>query len=188
MTVTFRWGFKENEQTRIAEILYDALSEKFNPVFGNRPRSIPFIKQALIPSRIVLAHIDSEVIGVAGLQFNNQGYLETSLRNAWKSLRWGVFRMIFNGWVLESKVSKDALYLDTIAVDEHNRGRGVGKLLIDEIIQFARKKGFSFVKLAVVNTNSRAKSLYERLGFKEVKIEKMPYPWSRTFGFSSASE
>ena len=96
--------------------------------------------------------------------------------------------MMFNGWILEPKVAKDTLYLDTIAVSEHSRSMGIGKMLIHEITQFAHKEGFSFVKLSVTDNNPRARSLYERLRFREAAVEKIPYPWSRTFGFSSASE
>jgi ribosomal protein S18 acetylase RimI-like enzyme len=188
MAASIKWGMEEEEKNQVAEILYDAFSIKFNPIIGgDRSRSISFIEETLIPSRIVLAVSDDVVLGVAGLDFHNMGYMDTSLRKTWRLLRWGVFRMIFNGWILESKVPENTLSLDSIAVAEYSRGRGVGKLLIDEVIQFARRKGFSKVKLSVINTNPRAKALYEQIGFKVIKVENIPFPWNRTFGFSSAS-
>ena len=94
--------------------------------------------------------------------------------------------MVYNGWILEQKTSAETLYLDTIAVTENSRGRGIGKMMIQKVIQFAREQGFSSIKLSVINTNNREKLLYERLGFRKVALQKIPFPWSRTFGFTSA--
>jgi ribosomal protein S18 acetylase RimI-like enzyme len=93
---------------------------------------------------------------------------------------------MYNGWLLEYNANQEELYLDTIAVSEQARGHGIGSILLNTVIDFAREEGFLAVKLSVIDTNTRAKSLYERVGFQVVKVEKIPYPWSRTFGFSSA--
>ncbi len=154
MDTHIEWGVEDKYRGAVSEILYDSLSEKFAPVFGDRSRGVLFLKEALVHDRVVVAQVNREVIGVAGLQFHNKGYLDTSFWKSWKLLGWGVFRMIFNGWILESKVPKDTLYLDTIAVAEHSRGRGIGVMLLHKIIQFAHSEGFSCVKLSVTDTNT----------------------------------
>ncbi len=92
---------------------------------------------------------------------------------------------MFNGWLLEHRAKKNELYVDTIAVAERSRGLGIGSKLLRAVIDFGREEGFSYVKLSVIETNTRARSLYERMGFREESVRNVPYPWSRTFGFSS---
>lgn len=75
---------------------------------------------------------------------------------------------------------------DTIAVAEQYRGLGIGSKLLQTVIDFGRKENFACVKLSVIGTNTHAKKLYERTGFREESVQKIPYPWSRTFGFEYA--
>ncbi|MHA1780932.1 MAG: GNAT family N-acetyltransferase [Candidatus Thorarchaeota archaeon] len=96
------------------------------------------------------------------------------------------FCIIFNGWLIESKVADDELYLDTIAVADDWRGKGIGKQIVETVFAIAQEKGLSRVKLAVVDTNPRAKAFYERIGFGVKKVGAIPYPWKRIFKFSSA--
>ncbi|MDO8570059.1 MAG: GNAT family N-acetyltransferase [Candidatus Daviesbacteria bacterium] len=54
-------------------------------------------------------------------------------------------------------------------VKEEFRGQGIGTKLIEESEKISRKNGFNKIGLAVNPTlNPKAKSLYERLGYKEV--------------------
>lgn len=52
------------------------------------------------------------------------------------------------------------------------------------MFDFAKDKGFKEIILEVVDTNPKAKKLYERLGFKEKKQVKF-YFTQRVAGFSS---
>ena len=44
---------------------------------------------------------------------------------------------------------------------------GIGSMLIDEIVNSARKAGYEQIELTVVAENQRAKLLYEKKGFEE---------------------
>ncbi|MHA2423465.1 MAG: GNAT family N-acetyltransferase [Candidatus Thorarchaeota archaeon] len=186
MEVVIKWGFSEEQRMSIAMMLYESLGDKLNPVFGRDERGIACVASILQSERLLLAMADNEVLGIAGLMFRDLGYMDSSLRILRKHLGWGIFRAMFNGWLLEHRAKKDELYLDTIAVSEQARGHGIGSKLLQEVIDFGCKEGFSYLKLSVIDTNPWAKSLYERMGFRVEAIQKMPYPWSRTFGFSSA--
>jgi ribosomal protein S18 acetylase RimI-like enzyme len=59
----------------------------------------------------------------------------------------------------------------------------VGSKLLQFVLNYARSEGFSRIILEVVETNPRAKHLYERFGFKEIKVQKIPYPFSFLMGF-----
>lgn len=188
MDVHIKWGIDDTQRVPIAEILYGSLGDKLTPVFGKREGGIPCIASILQPGRILLALENGYPMGIAGLQFSGTGYLDSSLLTLRKHLGWGIFRAMFNGWLLEHHAKKNEIYVDTIAVTEQARGLGIGSKLLRAVIDFSREKGFSYVKLSVIDTNTRAKSFYERMGFREKSVQNVPYPWSRTFGFSSAIE
>lgn len=58
-------------------------------------------------------------------------------------------------------------------VSQEVRGRGIGKLLILELINKAKDcKGLEQLNLAVVSTNGAAKNLYQSIGFETYGIER----------------
>jgi ribosomal protein S18 acetylase RimI-like enzyme len=52
------------------------------------------------------------------------------------------------------------------------RNRGVGRRLVEAVIEVARARGVELLQLAVVSDNEPARRLYARLGFAEYGIEK----------------
>jgi len=55
------------------------------------------------------------------------------------------------------------------------RGHGIGRALIQAIVEWARAKGISRVHLWVAETNDSARLLYERCGFSPT-AERQPLP------------
>lgn len=60
----------------------------------------------------------------------------------------------------------DMHYLAHLAVLPELRGRGIGRVLIDQLVGLARDAGRSRVTLDVAASNPRAEALYRRAGFK----------------------
>jgi ribosomal protein S18 acetylase RimI-like enzyme len=61
--------------------------------------------------------------------------------------------------------------------------------LLDEIASYARENDYDRVRLDVIDTNPRARKLYERKGFKAIETQKYPYlRWLLGFGGSTAME
>ena len=56
------------------------------------------------------------------------------------------------------------LYIDDLCVDESARGRGVGKILYDYALGFAKSIGCHNVTLHVWDKNPGARSFYEKMG------------------------
>jgi len=52
------------------------------------------------------------------------------------------------------------------------RNRGVGRRLVEAVIEVACTRGVELLQLAVVSDNEPARRLYARLGFVEYGIEK----------------
>ncbi len=64
----------------------------------------------------------------------------------------------------------DTLYIDDICVDEHARGRQVGRAICESILAFAREKGCYNVTLNVWTCNPGAMKFYEKLGMTPYRV------------------
>ncbi|NDJ53018.1 MAG: GNAT family N-acetyltransferase, partial [Chloroflexi bacterium] len=78
------------------------------------------------------------------------------------------------------------LLMDGIVVDGSMRGQGIGSRLLDAILDYARMHDYEKVRLDVVDTNPRARALYERKGFVEVRTERYPI-LKPIFGFAGSA-
>ncbi|HHI00122.1 MAG TPA: ribosomal-protein-alanine N-acetyltransferase [Thermococcus litoralis] len=66
-------------------------------------------------------------------------------------------------------------HIMSIAVDPLYRGNGIGKALMEVVIDRLIKRGARYIGLEVRVSNERAIKLYEKLGFKKMKIIKGYY-------------
>lgn len=71
-----------------------------------------------------------------------------------------------------------------IAVYKEFWGRGIGGAMIDEMIALAKKSGVTQLELTVMESNSRAISLYERKGF--VAVAALPNAYRASNGQMTA--
>ena len=62
--------------------------------------------------------------------------------------------------------------INGLVIDENFRGKGVGKLLIEKVKQWAKEKGNDTLRLHCNVKRTNAHLFYEHLGFKEVKQQK----------------
>lgn len=72
-------------------------------------------------------------------------------------------------------------YLDSLASSPDFRGMGFGRMMLDDTVSLARKKGFNEIYLIAFEENKGAVKLYERNGFYPISDlpagdnPKMPY-------------
>ena len=57
-------------------------------------------------------------------------------------------------------------HIEILVLTPEAQGRGVGRILMDDAENWARNLGYSRVTLNVFDTNTRAKGLYEHLGYQ----------------------
>ena len=62
--------------------------------------------------------------------------------------------------------------INGLVIDEKYRGKGVGKLLIEKVKQWAKEKGNDTLSLHCNVKRTGAHLFYEHLGFKEIKQQK----------------
>ncbi len=58
------------------------------------------------------------------------------------------------------------MYLEDILVTETMRGKGIGKMLIERLIQEAKEKGFKRISWQVLDWNEPAINFYKKFGAK----------------------
>jgi ribosomal-protein-alanine N-acetyltransferase len=56
------------------------------------------------------------------------------------------------------------------------QGRGLARLMLDEMLRFAQAQGAQSLWLEVRTSNVRARQIYERYGFKTVGLRRNYYP------------
>lgn len=72
--------------------------------------------------------------------------------------------------------SAHIIYLGGVAIHPRWAGKGYGFLMMEAIIDYARKTGFLRIELSVAVQNLKAISLYEKVGFeKEGTLKKYTY-------------
>lgn len=71
--------------------------------------------------------------------------------------------------------SKDVIVPHALLVAPSCQKQGVGRSLVQEIIDFARKKGVKTIRLDLLPRNVAAKRLYEGIGFSFVQAKTMYY-------------
>ena len=68
---------------------------------------------------------------------------------------------------VSGKHESGILYIDNIIVAHDYRGRGVGKALIDKVVEFGKKYGAHKVHLST-GKGWKAEKFYQALGFKKI--------------------
>ena len=181
-------GFADDQRSRVAELYWQAFEGKLGRVMGQGARAVPFIAGALDPRFAVVA-VDPGgiVLGVAGFRTDAGGMTGWSLRAMMRSYGW--FGGLWRGLVLsllESTPEPGIMPMDGICVSSQARGQGVGTALLDGIRQQAVLRGYRAVELHVIDSNPKARALYERVGFHACGTAQLG-PLRHIFGFSKAT-
>ena len=68
-----------------------------------------------------------------------------------------------------------SLFIDDLCVDEHFRGKKIGKALNDYVMEYARERGCYDITLNVWEGNDQAMAFYRKLGFapRKTVMEKI---------------
>lgn len=66
------------------------------------------------------------------------------------------------------KINRKVGLIEDVAVIEQHKGKGVGKLLIEHLVQLAKKKG---VYKTILNSDKKNEIFYHKIGFKTEQIQ-----------------
>ena len=181
-------GFPEDQRPVAARLFWQAFSGKLGKVLAPEEKALRLIARILNPAFAISAlDREGQLLGLAGYKTADGSFAAGNLDDM--TAVYGQFGGLLRGVfleVLERRIEPDCLLMDGIFVAESARGRGIGGTLLNAIGEEARRRSLTRVRLDVIDTNPRAKALYERSGFKAVGEEKTGF-LELLFGFSSAT-
>lgn len=181
-------GFTAQERPQIAEMYWAAFGQKLGRVMGPAKRAEAFISDVLDPTHGLCARDDSgALLGVVGFKTFKGALVGGAWRDLARHYGWlgSTWRLAFLA-LLERDTENERFLMDGIFVTEAAQGRGVGTALLAAIVREAGLRGYSEIRLDVIDTNPRARALYEREGFVAGGTQNLG-PLRHIFGFGSAT-
>jgi ribosomal protein S18 acetylase RimI-like enzyme len=85
---------------------------------------------------------------------------------------WGAVRSIFALSLLSHHIKKEEGFITDVAVMDRFRRQGVARLLLQYCEKEARSQQKTYLGLYVSGANSGARTLYEKVGFKRVRVRR----------------
>jgi ribosomal protein S18 acetylase RimI-like enzyme len=133
----------------VQRIHHAALPDLFKPAAPDRDELIAWYATLLLDRRTHtwIGEVDGEPAGYIIAQESERP--ENPFTYAWRMLN-----------------------IDQIALHEHFRGRGYGKMLIQQVFAFARQQGIQRVTLTVWAFNAPAQDFFEKQGFRTAYMRK----------------
>lgn len=175
MGVTIFRGLHPHLRPDAARLYWEAFGGKLGRVMGPEDRALAFF-QRVIRTDLCFAALDGDgrLVGIAGYKTPAGSFAGGS----WADLItvYGPFGGRWRGWILwalNRGVDNDRFLVDGISVTRAERGRGVGSLLLAALCDEAREQGYPAIRLDVIDTNWRARALYERHGFTVAGTERL---------------
>jgi ribosomal protein S18 acetylase RimI-like enzyme len=187
MTIRVQRGFPERDREAVVEMYWEAFQGKFRPALGSDAAGIAFLRRTLNPAFAIVAYDDDRPIGVAGLRTRDGSLVQGHLLDLIATTGW--LRGLTTGPLLAlliRRLERGTLLMEGLCVHEDARGQGVGSKLLEAVVEEARHRGSTTVRLDVIDTNPRARALYERLGWRPTRT-RSTWPLHGVFGFGSVT-
>ncbi|MDW3225136.1 MAG: GNAT family N-acetyltransferase [Paracoccaceae bacterium] len=189
MEYTITPGFRPDECDRVASLYWQAFGFKLGRVLGPDARATAFLRHVLDPDFALVARGErGEILGIAGFK-TAQGALVGGDYEDLKKI-YGAWGGLWRGMILsviERDLEEGVLLMDGICVAQQARGMGLGTALLEAVKAHACGLGKRSVRLDVIDSNPRAKSLYLRRGFSAQRTEAMG-PLRFIFRFNAATQ
>lgn len=160
-----------HDVSHVAGLVYDVDYRTFDMFFKSDKQAIDAISKYLMKKELsdyfkVILDDDHNIIGYLSIYLHDGGH-EFLL----KSLRLYVVDIL--DYFVLCDIEEGDLYIAEVAIDEFQRGKGLGRKVICDVIDYAKSKNYSRVLLDVDFRNESAKKLYESIGFKEYNKKRV---------------
>jgi ribosomal protein S18 acetylase RimI-like enzyme len=181
MTFQLQHGLPDRYRLAAAALYWQAFGGKLGPVLGPKARALTFLTRVMQLDHCLAALQDDVLIGIVGYRSERGSFAGGTMADL--QAVYGAVGMAWR-WPLLAYLSDDddRFLLDGISVAENMRGQGVGTALIKGICALGCHRGHRALRLDVIDSNWRAKALYQRQGFS-VETSKSIGPLRYIFGF-----
>ncbi|GAB1361455.1 GNAT family N-acetyltransferase [Rhodobacter sp.] len=181
-------GFRASQRPEAAALYWEAFGGKLGTVLGPEHRALRFIADTLRPDHCFTAVDDEgQLLGIAGFK-SPEGSFVGGTSAQMRAIYGGIGAAWRSAalWLLSHEVDNHRFLVDGIAVTRAARGLGFGTALLQALCAEGQARGYASIRLEVIDSNWRARALYERHGFVPVQTERLG-PLRYVFGFASAT-
>lgn len=188
MSVTIQHGLPVHLRSDAAWLYWQAFGGKLGRVLGPQRLAFALLDRVMRSDHAIVALSDQgELLGLVGFKSPDGAFAGGSFAD----LRcvYGTVGAVWRAgllWLLERDLDNDRFLMDGICVADSARGQGVGTALLNAICAEGSKRGYLSVRLDVIDTNARARALYERQGFLPTRTSQIGL-LRLVFGFSAAT-
>jgi ribosomal protein S18 acetylase RimI-like enzyme len=177
-------GLPSSAVAEVTAFYFDIFPRKLGLVLGRR-KGVKMIADHLNKDQIFVARAGDTIVGIAGFKYDGVGLFELDKQAFLECYGPLIGRARAALWASVQTVPRpNQLLLEGLGVLPHRRSSGIGTMLLKAVDQRAMELGKTEVILEVTDTNSRAKALYERFGYRTVVTKRNLM--FRLAGFSAA--
>jgi GNAT superfamily N-acetyltransferase len=169
-SLAIRLGVQPADRERAAGLFDLAFGEKLAVLIPEKSLRHEILTEAICLDSAFAAYRGETLSGICGFHLHKQSFtggLGAGLLLG-KLGFWRGVRACAIGALLVRRPRPGELLMDGVAVSPEARSGGIGGRLLSALKAFAWGQGYRSVRLDVVDTNPRARALYERHGFVAV--------------------
>lgn len=180
-------GLPPDHLDAAVRLYWQAFGPKLGRVLGPEDRALRYLRRVMRAENCIIA-VDGQdrLLGLAGFRTAEGSFAGGS--SADLAEVYGPMGSLWRGMLLRGlgdEPEVDRFLLDGLCVADWAQGQGVGSALLREICAEARERGYTTVRLDVIDRNDRARALYERLGFHVDRTAPLG-ALRHVFGFAAA--
>lgn len=160
-------GLSAAHRSAAVRLFWGAFRDKLGALLGPDARALGVLDLvAQADHALVALGPDGQVVGVAGFRSPRGSFVALDLPALVRGYGrfGGWWRNAVLGW-LGREVDNTRFLIDGLAVAPDWRSQGIGSALIEALADQARARGYPVLRLDVADHNTRARALYDRLGF-----------------------
>ena len=155
----------------VARLVYDVDYRTFDMFFKSDKQAIEAISKHLLKNKLiknfkVILDDNHDIIGYVSVYLHDDEH-DFHLKSP------KLFLVDILDYFVLCDIEKNDLYLAEVAIDESQRGKGLGRKVVCDVIRYAKSKNYNRVILDADFRNKGARKLYESIGFKEFNKKRV---------------
>lgn len=161
-----QFGLPDETRAEAAALYWQAFGGKLGRVLGPERLALAYLERVMRADHCICAFGAQGLIGLVGFKTDTGSFAGGSSDDMRK-----VYGLTGGAWrsgvmqALGGDTGTGRFLVDGLCVQQEARGRGVGSALLAAVCDEGRSRGYGAIRLDVVDTNPRARALYERRGF-----------------------
>lgn len=191
------FDYNKHDYHKVAKLIFSVDGRTYSKVFKTSKKAMLTIEKLLLVGNDLDTNRDSinekniklyivrdddlnkSILGILHVVKGKKNSLLNDIFFVFKNLAIAdAFRfsfIYFLDFLVLSSITQHDYYIAELAVDESQRGKGIGKKILKKAIKAAKEEKYSRVVLDVDLNNERAIKLYESLGFKKFNKKSVKF-------------